>query len=89
MVVKGALVRVGGAGLNTGGGGAVCCVGGLANDPPYDVSPITDVYFGHTHAPFAGYRSGGLTFHNTGSAIRGMAGGLLPVVTRGAWERDR
>ena len=61
----------------------------LADDPPYDVSRITDVYFGHTHAPFAGYRRNGLTFHNTGSAIRGMAGGLLPVEARGVRGRDR
>jgi len=33
---------------------------------------ITDVYFGHTHTPFVDYRYGGLTFHNTGSAVRGL-----------------
>ncbi len=51
----------------------------LRLDPPYSMAPITDVYFGHTHAPFSGYSHGGLTFHNTGSAIRGMGGALLPV----------
>lgn len=55
----------------------------LRKEPPYALEPITDVYFGHTHAPFRGHRHGGLTFHNTGSAIRGMEGGLLPVLTRG------
>lgn len=61
----------------------------LRKDPPYALSPITDVYFGHTHAPFSGYRHGGLTFHNTGSAIRGMAGGLLPVTARGVAGTER
>jgi UDP-2,3-diacylglucosamine hydrolase len=30
-------------------------------------------YFGHTHLPFSNYRHDGVAFHNTGSAIRGMA----------------
>lgn len=30
-------------------------------------------YFGHTHLPFTSYAHEGITFHNTGSAIRGMA----------------
>jgi len=29
-------------------------------------------YFGHTHTPFSGVQRDGVTFHNTGSAIRGM-----------------
>ena len=33
---------------------------------------VTDVYFGHTHAAFSDYRHAGLTFSNTGSAIRGL-----------------
>jgi UDP-2,3-diacylglucosamine hydrolase len=33
---------------------------------------VTDVYFGHTHAAFSSYRYAGLTFHNTGAAIRGL-----------------
>lgn len=33
---------------------------------------LTDVYFGHTHIPLHDYRVGGLTFHNTGSAVRGL-----------------
>lgn len=40
---------------------------------------LTDVYFGHTHRPFADYRYGGLTFHNTGSAIRGLRCNLAAV----------
>jgi UDP-2,3-diacylglucosamine hydrolase len=54
----------------------------LQADPPYALGPVTDVYFGHTHLPFARHRHGGLTFHNSGSAIRGMDGGLLPVDLR-------
>lgn len=34
-------------------------------------------YFGHTHLPFTGHRHEGVTFHNTGSAIRGME--FLPL----------
>jgi UDP-2,3-diacylglucosamine hydrolase len=34
-------------------------------------------YFGHTHRPFSGHEHGGVTFHNTGSAIRGM--GFQPL----------
>ena len=40
---------------------------------------LTDVYFGHTHRPFTDYRYGGLTFHNTGSAIRGLRCNLVAV----------
>jgi UDP-2,3-diacylglucosamine pyrophosphatase LpxH len=34
---------------------------------------LRDCYFGHTHVPFSNYRHDGLTFHNTGSAVRHMA----------------
>lgn len=44
---------------------------------------ITDIYFGHTHNVFADYHFGDVTFHNTGSAIRGLEGNLLRV-RRGA-----
>ena len=47
---------------------------------------LTDVYFGHTHAPFTRYRYRGLTFHNTGSAIRGLSGGMLPLRIHGGPE---
>jgi len=33
---------------------------------------IRQVYFGHTHEPFEDAERGGVRFHNTGSAIRGM-----------------
>ena len=36
-----------------------------------------DCYFGHTHLPFDNYAHEGIRFHNTGSAIRGMA--LNPI----------
>jgi calcineurin-like phosphoesterase family protein len=36
-------------------------------------STIRDCYFGHTHLPFSGFRHNGVAFHNSGSAIRGMA----------------
>lgn len=33
---------------------------------------IEHCYFGHTHIPFKAYKNHQATFHNTGSAIRGM-----------------
>jgi UDP-2,3-diacylglucosamine hydrolase len=45
---------------------------------------LTDVYFGHTHVPFADYRHGPLAFHNTGSAIRGLRWNMLRVDDTGA-----
>lgn len=44
---------------------------------------VTDIYLGHTHVPYVGYRFGGFTFHNTGSAIRHLEGHLLPVEITG------
>ena len=40
---------------------------------------VTDIYFGHTHLPFSDFRHGNLTFHNTGSAIRGLKCNMLAV----------
>jgi UDP-2,3-diacylglucosamine pyrophosphatase LpxH len=34
---------------------------------------VRHCYFGHTHIPFADMVLDGITFHNTGSAVRGMA----------------
>jgi UDP-2,3-diacylglucosamine hydrolase len=36
-----------------------------------------DCFFGHTHIPFSNHIEGGVRFHNTGSAIRGM--GFKPL----------
>lgn len=36
-----------------------------------------DCYFGHTHMPFWDHRHEGVSFHNTGSGIRGM--GFQPI----------
>lgn len=44
----------------------------LAEDGTHLGEGVTDVYFGHTHAPLQDYRVGGVAFHNTGSAIRGL-----------------
>ena len=38
---------------------------------------IDHCYFGHTHLPFTDHHYEGVTFHNTGSAIRDM--GFLPL----------
>ncbi|MCP3904889.1 MAG: hypothetical protein GY715_14785 [Planctomycetes bacterium] len=40
---------------------------------------VTDVYFGHTHRPFADFCYEGRRFHNTGSSIRGLASRMLEV----------
>ncbi len=47
-----------------------------------EVSPewrqgTVDCFFGHTHMPFRNHVEGGIRFHNTGSAIRGM--GFQPL----------
>lgn len=44
---------------------------------------VRDCYFGHTHRPFSDYRHSGVAFHNSGSAIRGMAFNPLRFETRG------
>jgi len=40
---------------------------------------ITDVYYGHTHAAVSDFSYQGLTFHNTGSGIRGLRCNLCEV----------
>lgn len=37
----------------------------------------TDIYFGHTHSPFSNFRYEGISFHNTGSMIRGLSHNIL------------
>jgi len=49
---------------------------------------VTDVYFGHTHGPFADYRYAGLTFHNTGAAVRGLRCAPLTVRARNVRDID-
>ena len=43
------------------------------------VEGITDVYFGHTHAPFSDFHYRGVRFHNSGAAVRGTQPVVLPV----------
>jgi len=40
---------------------------------------ITDLYFGHTHLTLSDYTYDGLTFHNTGSMIRGLPWHMIRV----------
>ncbi len=40
-------------------------------------SGITDVYFGHTHVPVANFRYKGISFHNSGTAYKGMKLNIL------------
>ncbi len=40
-------------------------------------SGITDVYFGHTHVPMANFRYKGISFHNSGTAYKGMKLNIL------------
>ena len=49
---------------------------------------VTDVYFGHTHGPFVDYRYDGVTFHNTGSAVRGLRCAPLTVRARNVRDVD-
>lgn len=37
-----------------------------------DLSGVEDVYFGHVHTAFRDFKVDGVTFHNTGAAIKGM-----------------
>lgn len=43
-------------------------------------SGITDVYFGHTHVPLRNFRYKGITFHNTGTAYKGMKLNILRTI---------
>ncbi len=45
---------------------------------------VRHCYFGHTHDPFRDIERAGVTFHNTGSAIRGMTFNPLPVSLAGS-----
>ena len=47
---------------------------------------LSDVYFGHTHRAFSDFSLEGITFHNTGSAIRGLK--CNPLAVR-PWGRAR
>lgn len=38
---------------------------------------ISEVYFGHTHVPLRNFRYKGITFHNTGTAYKGMKLNIL------------
>jgi len=40
---------------------------------------VRHCYFGHTHEPFDHFERGGVAFHNTGSAIRGLKFNPLPL----------
>lgn len=39
---------------------------------PEELGGIRAIYFGHTHVPFSDFTCDGITFHNTGSLIRGL-----------------
>lgn len=39
---------------------------------PHALDGVRDIYFGHTHVPFTGFQYRGISFHNTGSMIRGL-----------------
>ena len=41
---------------------------------------VRHVYFGHTHCVLSGYPYGGLMFHNSGSAIKGLEFRILEAV---------
>jgi len=46
---------------------------------PEMAGSVAHVYFGHTHLTFSGYTHRGVTFHNSGSAIKGLPYRILRV----------
>ena len=42
---------------------------------------LTDIYFGHIHKTFSDFDCGGVTFHNSGSTVRGLKCRMLAVRT--------
>lgn len=46
---------------------------------PQELVDVTDIYFGHTHAPFRNFSYERFLFHNSGSAIRGLAFRIFEV----------
>jgi UDP-2,3-diacylglucosamine hydrolase len=52
------------------------CARGILNYLKEELGPgfqeIEEVYFGHVHTAFRDFRMDGLTFHNTGAAMKGM-----------------
>ena len=44
---------------------------------PAELSSTERIYFGHTHVPFSGFHHKGISFFNTGSAVRGLR--LVPL----------
>lgn len=51
----------------------------LQRFPHADLDGVTDIYFGHTHVCFEGFKYREYTFHNTGGAIRGVNKKILAV----------
>jgi len=51
----------------------------LNGNGKHALAGVTNIYFGHSHVPFSGYAHEGITFHNTGSAIRGLWFNMLRV----------
>jgi UDP-2,3-diacylglucosamine hydrolase len=47
-------------------------VGYLRAAQPAQLAEAKDIFFGHTHVPFRRFTYDGLTFHNTGSLVRGL-----------------
>lgn len=44
---------------------------------PDELSSTERIYFGHTHVPFSDFQFKGVSFYNTGSAVRGLR--LVPL----------
>ena len=41
----------------------------LGHEAPTDMEQVTDIFFGHVHAPFYDFKFRGRSFHNTGAAL--------------------
>lgn len=55
----------------------------LAKVDGVDKTPVTDVYFGHTHVPLKAHRHGDVRFHNGGAPIRGCTYQMLEGTVSG------
>jgi len=53
----------------------------LAAAPQELAAGINEVYCGHTHIAVSDFACGDITYHNTGSGIRGLSCNMLEIVT--------
>ncbi|MCB0343744.1 MAG: metallophosphoesterase [Bdellovibrionales bacterium] len=60
------------------------------NVDPDILKDVAHIYFGHTHTPFSDYKFNNISFHNTGSMIRGLTFDAKKILVNPAphdWQR--